>query len=98
MSKKRTTTRERMLSLAGQWTQSGESQKSFCVAHGISASTLGYWLRQYRQEEESLSGFVALPVATTHDTMLEIHHPNGVYIKVPLDTDVDLLRTFLTPA
>lgn len=31
------------------WRNSGQSQVAYCAAHGLSVSTLGYWIRQLRQ-------------------------------------------------
>jgi transposase-like protein len=42
------------------WEASGQTQKSYITAHGLSKSVFGYWLRRYRQEKQG--GFVEVSV------------------------------------
>lgn len=43
------------------WEQSGQSQKAYIAANGLSKSVFGYWLRRYRQEKHG--GFVEVEAA-----------------------------------
>ena len=61
---RRKKTRTTWLSLVRDWESSGQSQRSFCDAHGLKLGTFSYWRRQYLQmqgvNEEALSGFTSL--------------------------------------
>lgn len=32
------------------WRRSGQTQRAYCAAHGLSVSSLGYWIGQLREE------------------------------------------------
>ncbi len=49
-------TAKEMYSHIRAWEHSGQSQKAFITANGLSKSVFGYWLRRYRQEGQG--GFV----------------------------------------
>ena len=42
------------------WEASGQTQQAYVLAHGLSKSVFGYWLRRYRQEKQG--GFVEVSV------------------------------------
>ena len=68
--------------LIEEFRQSGQSQKAFCRAKGITKSRLSYWLKKDREVSGS-NGFI--PVKTTDEAALnpEIIYPNGVKVVVP---------------
>ena len=51
-----------MYELMLAYSQSGQTQASFCEIHGLKVGTFQYWWRLYRSEEETaaIGGFVAL--------------------------------------
>jgi len=55
--------RVRMFELVEQWQQGGQSQKQFSLEQGIKLASFGYWVKKYRQQKASETGFanVAFP-------------------------------------
>ena len=61
------------------------TQPEFCQEHGLSVSTLAYWLRKYRDEQsgpEKTGSFVALSVREVNTKPIEVIYPNGVKVQV----------------
>jgi len=89
--------RRKMLTLAGQWQQSGMSQQAFAREHNINVFTLRYWInkkRRQQNEENGSSGFVQLNnLAATGDIIL--HYPNGVELQLPLHTPVSMIKSLV---
>jgi hypothetical protein len=75
---------------------SGESQKSYCRARGISQANFYYWKKRYRQEYGGGDDFVTITSAakgfhTGYD--IEILFPDGSRLTCGYDIPRDLLRT-----
>jgi len=79
---------QKMFSLVKSWETSEMKREDFCKAHDLTVHTLSYWRGKYLKAQRSLiddhpeSGdFIAIK-PEPQDNM-EIHYPNGVFIKVP---------------
>ncbi|MBK8555220.1 MAG: hypothetical protein IPL65_05355 [Lewinellaceae bacterium] len=65
------------------WEDSGQSQKAFIAANGLSKSVFGYWLRRYRQEGQS--GFVEVVSAPVKADQ------GGVFARIQTTQDSELV-------
>jgi len=63
-----------MLTLVEQWQQSGMSQTEFAKVHDITLVKLRYWIRRWRQNDNSTSGFIQLNGYSGQD--IRIRFPN----------------------
>lgn len=72
-----------MLSLVADWKASGLTQKAFCKLHGISVSTLGYWVSKVKEQESGTGGFIEMTGSSTlKSDQVEIIYPSGIRLKV----------------
>ena len=78
-------TEAEMFPIVEQWQGSGQTQKVFCAEHDLSVSVLAYWLRRYRDRytdsSDPAAGFVAVQMATSNPTALEVSLPSGVVLR-----------------
>lgn len=81
--------RRQMLSLAGQWQQSGKSQVAFARENNIKLFTLRYWIKKRRQQEDP-SAFIQLNEPT--GTGIILRYPNGVELMLPIQTPANLIK------
>lgn len=97
-------TEAEMFPLVEQWQSSGQTQKVFCATHDISVSVLAYWLRRYRDRYTDSSdqadcrpeaGFVAVQMATSNPTALEVSLPSGVVLRFGQVVPVGYLKALL---
>ena len=70
-----------------QWQQSGKSQSQFSSENGIRIHTLGYWVKKYRESQDTHQGFASLTVseeAKTHSAQprIEIDLGSGVVVRI----------------
>ena len=49
----------RMLGLAKQWIQSGQSQKDFARRQEIKQATLAYWVKKHKQHQQASKELIA---------------------------------------
>ncbi len=90
--------RKEMFTLIKKWHESGISQKEFCSQHDLSMHAFYYWLRKYKQiNQSSNNGFLPVEIGPqvlppVNDTKEGIHirYPNGVL--VTLDKSVSISR------
>lgn len=87
MYTKNTERRQQMFQLIEQWSQSSLSQKQFCQDNHIKPAMFNYWLRRYRQQQDtSSSAFLQVKVNTPQgDHRFTLEYPNGVRLMVPGD-------------
>ena len=76
-----------MFELVEQWYQSGKSQSQFSSENGIRLHTLGYWVKRYRESQDTHQGFASLTVsgeAKTHSAQprIEIELGSGVVVRI----------------
>ena len=76
-----------MFDLVEQGQHSGKSQNQFSVENGIKVHTLGYWIRKYRESQDTHQGFASLTVsgeAKTHSAQprIEIELGSGVVVRI----------------
>jgi len=84
-----------MVSHVEAWKAGNLTQKKYCQQNGISLSTFYYLIKKIRHKESHQpGGFIPLRVnggiRITHGDY-EIHYPNGVSIRVPTTTDLQLV-------
>ncbi|QDU62832.1 Transposase [Planctomycetes bacterium Pan216] len=88
--------------------ESGRGVRRFCREEGISEASFYGWRRELqrrdRKEERSTavdgggtcpSPFVALRLAPTSTSVIEIVHPRGYIVRAPAQVDSDALRQVL---
>lgn len=103
-TQQRVRTSTEMFPLIRAWEESGQSQKEFCIAHGIKPHIFWYWLRRYRedkhQQKEPPKGFIPVKVeAATEDTVLaEIIYSDGTRLVFKERVGVKLLQSLLPKA
>ncbi len=84
---------EAMLSLIGQWQESGKSQQTFCQEHDLTYTTFYYWLRRYRRKLEESS---FLPIEISSGSHIEIRYPGGVVLQLPAEVKLSTLKQLLS--
>lgn len=87
--------REEMFSLCRQWEESGETRESFCRRHHINIGKFSYWRSQYLTEGK-LEGGGFISLTPEIDSVMEIHYPNGVMLKVPGKASLPELKALIT--
>ncbi len=81
--------RERMRIVVDNYNASGQTRRAFCDANNLSVTTLEYWIYRFKKQTAApTAGFVKLAPAAASDLILEIHYPNGVFIKTSSAMDV----------
>ncbi len=97
---------EDRISHYNNWECSGSSQQSYCEAHNINIGTFAHWHRMFKkygqltkpskQSEEQSSSFIEIhsPNIPSLTNSIEIHYPNGIYIKMA-QSDVELLKQLI---
>ena len=76
-----------MLSLVAQWRESGQTQKDFCIFHGIKVCTLGYWIKR-SSVRDGKGGFTEIR-SMVQGGKIEVIYPNGV--RISTDGDLSLI-------
>jgi len=78
-----------MSALVAEWQSSGETKKSFCSQHGISAAVFHYWHKKLggsASPEHAPTGFVPVEVRTTSRSSdpvrLTVKFADGVEVHV----------------
>ncbi len=76
-----------MFELVEQWQQSGKSQSQFSTENGIRLHTLGYWVKKYRESQDTHQGFASLRVSEEAKTYsaqprIEIELGSGVVVRI----------------
>jgi hypothetical protein len=80
---RRVRSKEEMYPLIEEWQQSGQSQKHFCEQKHLSKSVFVYWLKKYRKQQDSPSGFAAVEVTGQRSgrPYLEVEYPGGTVLR-----------------
>lgn len=76
-----------MFEIVEQWQQSGKSQSQFSSENGIRLHTLGYWVKKYRESQDTHQGFAALTVSGEGKTVsaharIEIELGSGFVVRI----------------
>lgn len=76
-----------MFPLIENYLSSGINQVEFCQANGIALHVLGYWLKQYREQdkEKKQASFAPIELSESETPNLQIRFPNGLEIKIPMN-------------
>ena len=85
-----------MLRLLADFEQSGQSQRAFCQAAGVSLAKFGYWVRKVRKEKETPAGFLKIDthLPSQPSGQVELVYPSGVRIIAP-SQDLKLISQLL---
>ena len=80
-------TSKQMFPLIENYLSSEINQADFCQANGIALHVLGYWLKQYREQdrEKKQVSFAPIEISKPENPHLQIKFPNGLEIKVPIN-------------
>lgn len=75
-----------MFDLIEQWQQSGKSQNQFSTEHNIKLATFGYWVKKYRQQKASETGFAKIDLSgrsgSAFSARIEIELGDGTILRV----------------
>jgi hypothetical protein len=92
-------------SLIPVWKESRQSVRQFCKGQDISEHTFRYWYKKYRTTTESdrklIDDGCFVPVQIMGDNnsreedKIEIEYPNGVGIKLPVKTNLRIIKTLI---
>lgn len=92
-------TEEEMFPLVAQWHESGQTQKAFCIQHSIPVSVFAYWLRCYRDQQDSTkdkqSNFVPVRMDVSSPAALEVALPSGAVLRFAQVVPVGYLKSLL---
>ncbi len=92
--------RRQMLSMIGDWKQSGQNQMAYCKTHSIPYHQFHYWYKQYklvpRPANELQPSFIEvhLPVAVDK-SCTEVIFPDGKRILFHQAVEVNFLKTLI---
>ena len=90
-----------MFPLIREWESSGLSQKEFCAERGIKAHLFYYWLKRYREKDQSdrsrQAGFVSVEVnpSTQAVVLAEIVYGDGTRLVLKERVGAGFLRAML---
>lgn len=93
--------RTSMFELVATWKQSGLTQIEFARENDLTVSKFRYWVHKSRAfgSDDASSGFVRISgnVFSLNGTSGEIHlhYPNGVWLSLPGNTPVPVLKTLV---
>ena len=71
-----------MFSLVDAYRASGQTRPVFCREHGLSVSTLAYWVTRKNKADRPAGGFTELISSSPTGPLLELTYPNGVRLAV----------------
>jgi transposase-like protein len=94
MKEQRKRSMEQMRPVIKDWELSGQTKKDYCQQHGISIPVFYYWYKRYRQEDTA-GGFIPVVLNGKPIDHIEVRYPNGVTIKLPANTSLATLRTYI---
>lgn len=95
---KRLKTEKEMYPLIEQWQNSTKSRKEWCEQHDIAPHVFHYWLQKYREQYNQAPAFIPLQtekLTTTGNHVIEIHYPNGVYLRLEKPVSPNLLQQYI---
>jgi len=82
--------------------ESGMTQKDFAVLHGVTRSTLGYWVRRLRKEAEPDRTAMMVPVGSIPSSPrregMKITTRSGVVVEIELPASEETIQTILKAA
>lgn len=87
---------EEMYGVIAGWEQSGQSQRTYCAAQGLSMAVFQYWLRHWResQEERGVGEFVEVRPQVNAQGLI-VEYPNGIKVHLPPSYSVEQLGSLL---
>lgn len=91
-------TAEAMRPIVEAYAQYKGSKKSFCLQRDIAIHTLDYWRRKFSSDTEgkTAGSFISLELKEFSSSgMMEVHYPNGIEVRLPLDVPGETLYRVL---
>ena len=89
--KKREDKRQQMFALVEQFSSSGLTRGEFSKTEGLSASTLNYWLRRYKEKQDLPNDFVSIGEINVEPGYC-IKFPNGVELHTDVEPSMSLIE------
>lgn len=86
--------REQMFTHIKDWELSGQKRVEFCRSRGITLHSFGYWRTRYLRDKNPINAKF-IPIKPELPSSVEIHYPNGAYIKLAGDSPLTLLKTLI---
>jgi transposase-like protein len=75
-----------MFDLVNQWQQSGLSQQQFSDDHDIKLPTFSYWVKKYREQKTTETGFAKVDLSSRTDSLtaarIEIELADGTIVRI----------------
>ncbi len=92
--------KEQMFLHIGQWENSNQSQKTFCLQHNIRYYVFHYWLKRYREDHQGKKGkptsFVKLKVTqSARIAHAELVLPDGKRLLFHEPVSSDFLKSLM---
>ncbi len=85
---------EKMMSLVIQWRESGQSQREFCLSHGVTLGKFSYWVAKSKEGFQG-DGFIPVVKGSSSGTSpVCVIYPNGVRLQVET-VDLGLLSRLI---
>ena len=93
--------KEQMFSHIGQWENSNQSQKAFCLKHNIPYYVFHYWLKKYREDiggkRDNATSFVKLKVIQSAMVAhAELVLPDGKRLLIHQPVSSDFLKSIIS--
>mgnify|MGYP005838054565 FL=1 len=91
--------------------ENNQSQRAYCLQHGIAYSTFQYWAKKYREEfatnrvADKPTGFIPVRVQPAPDvsaqapgtSQLHFLYPNGIQVVCPEGVHPEVLKNLINP-
>lgn len=91
--------------------ENNQSQRAYCLQHGIAYSTFQYWAKKYREEfatnkvTDKPTGFIPVKVQPAPDvyvqapgtSQLHFLYPNGIQVMCPEGVHPEVLKNLINP-
>ena len=92
--------RQEMSTLIRKWKKNGSNAREFCEQHDLSIHAFYYWLRKFKREESSGSGFVPVEIRGSGSNPAEkgeirIEYPNGVLLTVDSSVKISRIKALI---
>jgi len=86
--------RDQMYAHIKDWEQSGQKRDEFCASRGITLHSFGYWRTRYLRDKNPVEAKF-IPIKTELPSCIEVHYPNGTYIKLPSSSPLSMVKTLI---
>ncbi len=77
------------------WSTSGLNKVSYCKAHNLTHQKFHYWLKKYKDQNESTESSFKQIKPDTSISSIEIHYPSGIIVKLNEPVTFQMLKSLL---